>query len=157
SGSAALLALAVALIAISRSSFGFGRRCRGHGVFRRMRPPQNKRQPARHPSAPRQFPVRSESQAPQVRGSEFAALAYHVIAELLPLVGPANAGTFHRRDVNEHVLPAVGGLNESIALLGVEELHGTLSHIRPPLKTPNGVHGCTTIAQPPSEFSVVLE
>src|SRR5262249_38418250 len=66
-------------------------------------------------------------------------------------------GTLHRGDMDKHVLPAVGGLNESVAFLGIEELHGTLSHIGPPLKTPIGVHGCTTIAQRPSEFSVVLE
>src|SRR5215813_6473399 len=43
----------------------------------------------------------------------------------------AHSSPLHRGDVDKHVLPAIGGLNESVALLGVEELHGTLSHIWP--------------------------
>src|SRR5262249_60383487 len=101
--------------------------------------------------------LRSGSEALPVRSGELAALAYHVIAELLALMQIAHPGTLHRGDVDKHVLPAIGGLNESVAFLAVEELHGTLSHIWPPLKTPIGVHDCTTIVQRPSEFSVVLE
>src|SRR5262245_7026989 len=89
---------------------------------------------------------RSRSEALQVRGGKLAALVYHVIAELLTLVQIVHPGALHRGDVDKHVLPAIGGLNESVALSGVEELHGTLSHIWPPVKTPIGVHGRTTIA-----------
>jgi hypothetical protein len=48
--------------------------------------------------------------------------------------------------VDENVLSAIRRLYESEPFLRIEKLHGTLSHIWPPLKTPIGVFGYTTIA-----------
>src|ERR1700730_15763571 len=104
-------------------------------------------------------PLRSQmgSDALQVRGGKLAALAHHVVADLLALVEGAHAGALDRGNMDEHVLSAVGRLDESEALLVVEELHGTFSHLWPPLKTPIGVHGRATIAQPPVRFWRCLE
>src|SRR6202022_1927588 len=104
-------------------------------------------------------PLRSKigSDGLQVRGGEFAALAHHIVADLLALVEGAHAGALDRGNMDEHVLSAVGRLDESEALLVVEELHGTFSHLWPPLKSPMGVHGRATIAQPPVRFWRCLE
>src|ERR1700720_977351 len=74
------------------------------------------------------------SDALQVRGGKLAALAHHVVADLLALVEGAHAGALDRGNMDEHVLSAVGRLDESEALLVVEELHGTFSHLWPPLE-----------------------
>src|SRR5207302_226319 len=92
----------------------------------------------------------------QIRGGKLAALAHHIEAELLPLIEAAHPGALDCGDVDEHVLPAIVRLDESKALLRIEKLHSTLSHIWPPLKTPIGANCHTTIAQHESEFSIVL-
>jgi hypothetical protein len=42
--------------------------------------------------------------------------------------------------------PSVGWMNPNPFFLRIEKLHDTLSHIWPPLKTPIGAFGYTTIA-----------
>jgi hypothetical protein len=68
----------------------------------------------------------------QSDGRGFALIAsLKLVAELLPLVEIANARSFDSRDVDKHVLRAIVGLNEAIALLGVEPFHGSGSHRLP--------------------------
>src|SRR5947207_288144 len=50
--------------------------------------------------------------------------------------------------MDEHVLSAIGRLDEAEALLGIEKLDCTLCHIWPPVKTPIGVHEPHDIVQP---------
>src|SRR5262249_129955 len=57
-----------------------------------------------------------------------APLGHDVIADLLAFHEGAHAGAFDRADVHEHVPAAVARLDESKALLGIEELHGTCGH-----------------------------
>src|ERR1700730_241355 len=103
-------------------------------------------------------PLRSQmgSDALQVRGGKLAALAHHVVADLLALVEGAHAGALDRGNMDEHVLSAVGGLDESEALLVVEKLNGTLSHVWPPVKTPIGAMAARPSRNPQSDFGVVL-
>jgi hypothetical protein len=57
------------------------------------------------------------------------------------------AGALDRADVNEYVLAAINGLDESKALLAVEPLHGSCDHLLVPLDiekacvgfAPNGI------------------
>src|ERR1700722_2007897 len=53
-------------------------------------------------------------------------------AELLALAEGAEARAFDRRDMNENVIAAVVGLDETKALGGVEPLHCTNRHVRCP-------------------------
>src|SRR5207244_1119422 len=106
--------------------------------------------------APGRCDRRLGSDALQVRGGEFAALAHHVVADLLALVEGAHAGALDRGNVDEHVLSAVGRLDESEALLVVEKLHGTFSHLWPPVKTPIGAMAARPSRSPQSDFGVVL-
>jgi hypothetical protein len=84
----------------------------------------------------------------QVCSGQLAALAHDIVGELLALIEVTHSSALDRGDMDEYVLTAIRRLNESKALLRIEELHSTFSHIWPPLKTPVGVHGRTTIAQP---------
>ena len=74
------------------------------------------------------------------------ALAHHIKTDLLAFVEGAHAGALDRGDVHEHIFPTIRRLYESKPFLRIEKLHGTLNHIWPPLKTPIGVFGYTTIA-----------
>src|SRR5215470_11094435 len=49
-------------------------------------------------------------------------------SNLLAFHEGAHAGALDRADVHEHIPAAVARLDESKALLGVEELHGTCGH-----------------------------
>jgi hypothetical protein len=84
----------------------------------------------------------------QVCSGQLAALAHHVVGELLALIEVTHSSALDRGDMDEYVLTAIRRLDESKALLRIEKLHSAFSHIWPPLKTPVGVHGRTTIAQP---------
>jgi hypothetical protein len=84
----------------------------------------------------------------QIRGRQFAALVHNVVADLLPFIEVAHAGAFNRGNVDEYVFPAILRLYEAKALLGIEKLDRTCSHIWPPLKTPTGVCVLHDIAQP---------
>jgi hypothetical protein len=83
----------------------------------------------------------------QIRGRQFAALAHNVVADRLPLIEVAHAGAFDRGNVDEYIFPAILRLYEAKALLGIEKLDRTCSHIWPPLKTPIGVCVLHDIAQ----------
>src|SRR3954467_9897553 len=61
-----------------------------------------------------------------------AALQFE--ADLLPLMQIAQAGALDRGNMHEHVLRAVLGLNEAVALLGIEPLYGSNTHCRPSQK-----------------------
>src|SRR5271165_7101353 len=77
----------------------------------------------------------------QVCSRQLAALADHIVADLLTFVEAGHPRALDRGDVHEHILSAVRRLNESKAFLRIEKLHGTLSHVWPPLQTPIGVVG----------------
>jgi hypothetical protein len=96
--------------------------------------------------APGSFQPQLRSDALQVRGRQLAALAHHIKTDLLAFVEGAHPGALDRGDVDEYILPAIRRLYESKPFLRIEKLHRTLSHIWPPLKTPIGVLGYTTIA-----------
>jgi len=53
-----------------------------------------------------------------------AALVYDIVANLLAFVETLKSRAFDRADVDERVLAAIVGLDESKAFLGVEPLHG---------------------------------
>src|SRR5215469_16737904 len=65
------------------------------------------------------------------RGRLALLTALHLVAELLALVQIAHSGPFDGRNVHEHVLRAIVGLDEAVALLGVEPLYGSSSHCKP--------------------------
>src|SRR5215831_4745647 len=65
------------------------------------------------------------------RGRLALLAALHLVAELLALVQIAHSRPFDRRNVHEHVLRAIVGLDEAVALLGVEPLYGSSSHCKP--------------------------
>src|ERR1700685_3810005 len=46
----------------------------------------------------------------------------------LPFIEPAEAGSLDRRDMDENIFAASLRLNEPVALLRIEPLHGTFSH-----------------------------
>src|ERR1700731_1190002 len=61
-----------------------------------------------------------------------APVGFDVERKLLALDQRAHAGALDRGDVHEHVRAARILHDEAVALLGVEELDGTLSHEGPP-------------------------
>src|SRR5215469_10357499 len=65
------------------------------------------------------------------RGRLALLTALHLVAELLALVQIAHSRPFDGRNVHEHVLRAIVGLDEAVALLGVEPLYGSSSHCEP--------------------------
>src|SRR6202044_1868134 len=67
-------------------------------------------------------------------GFAAAAVGLDVERQLLALDQRAHAGALDRRDVHEDVGAAGVLHDEAVALLGVEELDGTLSHDGPPLE-----------------------
>jgi len=62
------------------------------------------------------------------RRSPSAIAAFQVEAYLLPFVEIADAGALDRRDMNEHILRTVIGLDEAETLCGVEPFHRSNSH-----------------------------
>src|SRR5215467_8150897 len=65
------------------------------------------------------------------RGRLALLTALHLVAELLALVQIAHSRPFDSRNMHEHVLRAIVGLDEAVALLGVEPLYGSSSHCKP--------------------------
>ena len=63
------------------------------------------------------------------RGLAGPAIGNNLERDLLSLVEAAHSSTFDGADMDEHILAAVIGLNEAVAFLSVEELHGTLRHV----------------------------
>src|SRR4029079_12416641 len=66
-----------------------------------------------------------------------AALGHDLERDLLAFRQRAQSGALDRADVHEHILRAVGRLDESKTLLRIEELHGTCRH-----------HGSPSVATP---------
>src|SRR5439155_1290228 len=75
--------------------------------------------------------------------------ALELEAQLLALMQFADAGAFDVRNVHEHILRSVFRLNEAVAFLGIEPLHGSDRHssfvlriveCEPPRKTGGGVN-----------------
>src|SRR6185437_489709 len=69
------------------------------------------------------------------RGSPSLLAALKLVAELLAFVEVAHPGPLDGRDMDEHVLRAVVGLDEAVALLGVEPLYGSGSNSKPFVRT----------------------
>src|SRR5438309_837866 len=92
----------------------------------------------------------------EVRGGQFTALAHDVEAELLPLVEVAHSGALDRGNMHEYVFSAIAWLNEAKALLRIEKLDCTLSHIWPPVKRRSASMSGTTSCSLASEFNGVL-
>ena len=61
-------------------------------------------------------------------GLSAAAVRHDLVRDLLAIPQSGQSSAFNSTDVNEHIGAARGGLNEAIALLGVEPLHGTCLH-----------------------------
>jgi hypothetical protein len=65
-------------------------------------------------------------------GGAFAVPAtLHLVADLLTFIQIADPRPLDRRDMDEHVLRSIIGLNEPVALLRVEPLHSSGSHGTP--------------------------
>src|SRR5690242_5180714 len=65
----------------------------------------------------------------QVRRRHLALLtALQVKTDLLPLIQATEAGALHRRNVDKHVLRAVGWLYEAVSLLGIEPFDRAFRH-----------------------------
>ena len=65
------------------------------------------------------------------RGRLALLAAFHLVAELLALLQIANSRLFDGRNVHEHVLRAIVGLDEPVTPLGVKPLYGSGSHCKP--------------------------
>jgi hypothetical protein len=76
------------------------------------------------------FP-RCRSDGAQIFSRGFARLriSNNLERDLLSLVEPVHASALDRADVHEHILGAVIRLDESVAFLAVEPLHGSLRHM----------------------------
>src|ERR1700722_6803075 len=59
----------------------------------------------------------------------FAPVLHLFVTHLGSLIEVAKAGSFHGRDVHEHVFAAIIGLNKSKPLGCIEPLHSTCRHV----------------------------
>src|ERR1700719_1302384 len=66
---------------------------------------------------------------PKILRRSLPLVGHFLIARLYTLIECAEPSFFGRGDVHEHVLAAVIGLNESIALCRVEPLHRSGCHL----------------------------
>lgn len=84
----------------------------------------------RHPAPRGARPVRVSIGELETIRRRFAGAAIRddIENQLLPLVQALKARAFDRADVNENIRPAIAGLDETEALLGVEPLHGSVLH-----------------------------
>src|ERR1051326_752302 len=91
---------------------------------------QTRRKKARRRQAPGSHfaQPRRMSDRLQVGGGGLAPLGHHLEADLLALDERLHAGALDGADVHEHILASVARLDEAVALLHVEELHGTCRH-----------------------------
>src|SRR6266576_1246442 len=70
----------------------------------------------------RQLRLKEKSDGLQIRGRQLAALADDLVAHLLPFIEGAHAGALDCGNVDEHVLSALGRLDETEALLRMKNL-----------------------------------
>ncbi len=73
--------------------------------------------------------TRSSSDHLEMAGARLAALGDELVADLLRLVERAETGALNRADVNEDVLRAIIGLDESKALLRIEPFDFACRHL----------------------------
>src|SRR5215813_9037065 len=73
----------------------------------------------------------ADSEQLQIASRGLAPFLLNLVADRLALVEGADAGTFHRADMDEHVLAPVIRLNETEALLRIEPLHFSRRHDKP--------------------------
>src|SRR6478609_10547650 len=59
--------------------------------------------------------------------AHFVGLQFEI--DLLTIIEAGQTGALDGADVNEHILAAIVRLNEAVALLTVEPLHGTCRHL----------------------------
>src|SRR5262249_22360468 len=85
-----------------------------------------------------------------------AAVADHFIFDRLTLVESGQAGALDRGDMDEYIITAAQGLNESIALRRVEPLHGAGSHHGLPVCT-NLIAAARPSCDRSSEVSVAYD
>ena len=64
----------------------------------------------------------------EILGRFLAAVGNDLVRDNLSFVERGQSGALHGGDVDEHVLAAALGLDESIALGRIEPLHSALSH-----------------------------
>jgi hypothetical protein len=84
----------------------------------------------------------------QVRGRSLAALAHHVVADLLAFDEPAHAGALDRGDVDEHVGSALVGWMKPKPLCKLKNFTIPVAAMSGlPCTTPNGVNGPRDIAR----------
>jgi hypothetical protein len=69
---------------------------------------------------------------------------HHLEGDLLALGQPRKTGALDRADVHKHVIAAVGGLDETEALLAVEPLHSTCCHSLLQSAHAHSSRGCRT-------------
>jgi hypothetical protein len=84
---------------------------------------------------------------PQIFRWCFAAVFRLFVAHLGTLIEGAQAGSLDGRNVHEHILAAVVGLNKSETFGRVEPLHGTCRHVRTPFYTACSLGLCGTASQ----------
>src|SRR6516164_10945983 len=76
-------------------------------------------------------PVATLLRSKRNRGRLALLAALHLVAELLALMQTSNSRLFDGRNVHEHVLRAIVGLDEPVTPLGVKPLYGSGSHCKP--------------------------
>src|ERR1044072_97582 len=64
----------------------------------------------------------------QILSRRLAAIAHELEVDPLAFIQRAQPGALHCRDVHEHVLAAVGRLDEAVTFGRVEPLHSSASH-----------------------------
>src|SRR3954466_1336125 len=65
----------------------------------------------------------------QIFGRGLPAIVHQLEVNTLAFVERCQPGAFNRRDMNEHVLPAIRRLNEAVAFGRVEPLHCSGRHL----------------------------
>src|SRR6202521_543729 len=76
----------------------------------------------------------------EVLGCFLAAAYHHVERDVLALGEAGQAGLLHSGDVDEHILAAVGALDEAVSLRGIEPFDNALVH-RPSFPLTLKTHG----------------
>src|SRR6516165_3240322 len=87
-----------------------------------------------HPWSEQHGPSRCRSGGAQIFGGRLAGAAVcdDIEPDILSLIEGAHAGAFNLADVKKDIIAAIGGLDESKALLVVKPLHDSRIHRRRP-------------------------
>src|SRR5579859_7689967 len=65
----------------------------------------------------------------QIGGGGLSTFGHDLVRDLLSLDQARHARALNRRNMDEHIVAAVGGLDESKALDGIKEFYGTRGHV----------------------------